>query len=196
MLHVMARTKSFDPTRALDRALQLFWCRGYSATSLHDLLAHMGISRQSLYDTFGDKHKLFLAALDRYCAVHSQLPLRPLMEDGPVCDALRIVLRELVKEAADGETRGCFLVNAAIECAPHDQDIAAKVAAGVGATEDVFAEVIRHGQRNGEIAREHDPVVLARYLVTMMQGLRVQTKALSDPSTLYPVIDLTLATLA
>lgn len=191
----MARTKAFDQTRVLDRALALFWCRGYSATSLHDLLIHMEISRQSLYDTFGDKHQLFLAALDRYCAVQAQEPLRPLRDGGSVRAAIRIVLREMVAEAASGERRGCFLVNSAIECAPHYTDIAAKVAEGVYATEDFFAEAIRHGQQNGEIASERDPVLLARYLVTMMQGLRVQVKALPNPTTLYPVIDLVLTSL-
>lgn len=191
----MARTKAFDPTRALDRALTLFWCRGYSDTSLHDLLAHMQISRQSLYDTFGDKHQLFLAALDRYCAVQGQEPLRPLRDGGSVRAAIRIVLREMVAEAVQGERRGCFLVNSAIECAPHHPDIAGKVAAGVCATEELFAEAIRHGQRIGEIALERDPMLLARYLVTMMQGLRVQAKALPDPTTLYPVIDFVLAAL-
>lgn len=191
----MARTKAFDPTRALDRALALFWCRGYSATSLHDLLEHMGISRQSLYDTFGDKHQLFLAALDRYCAVQGQEPLRPLREGGSVRAALGIVFHDMIAEAANGERRGCFLVNTAIECAPHHADIAGKVAAGVQATEDFFAEAIRHGQQTGEISAERDATLLARYLMTMLQGLRVQVKALPDPTVIDPVIDLALDTL-
>jgi TetR/AcrR family transcriptional repressor of nem operon len=189
----MARTKAFDPTSALDRALALFWCRGYSATTLQELLEQMGISRQSLYDTYGDKHQLFLAALDRYCDVHATVPLRPLREGGPLREALGAVLRGLIAEAAQGEQRGCFLVNCAIECAPHDADVATRVAAGVRATEDLFATALRHAQQTGEIVAHHSPELLARYLVTAMQGLRVQAKALPDPLVLEPVIELVLA---
>ena len=76
----MARTKEFDVDAALDRAIELFWAQGYEATSLNDLLDHMEIGRQSLYDTFGDKHALFLAALDRYRAKMVALFLGPLDE--------------------------------------------------------------------------------------------------------------------
>ena len=82
----MARPKAFDVERALDRAVEVFWTRGYEATSLCDLLEHMEIGRQSLYDTFGDKHGLFLAALERYRRAMSQSLLgaleRPL-QPGP-----------------------------------------------------------------------------------------------------------------
>jgi TetR/AcrR family transcriptional repressor of nem operon len=191
----MARTKSFEPTRALDRALELFWCKGYSATSLNDLLEHMQISRQSLYDTFGDKHQLFLAALDRYCAVQGHEPLRPLQAGGPVREALQTILYSMVAEGVAGDRRGCFLVNSAIECAPHYPDIAAKVAHGVDKTEALLIEVLRHGQLNGQVATHHDPGLLARYLMTIIQGLRVQVKALPDPALLYPIIDLALTNL-
>lgn len=188
----MARTKAFDPTRALDRAVALFWRQGYHATTLPELLEHMGISRQSLYDTFGDKHQLFLAALDRYCMLQGLTPLRPLHAGGSMRAALGTVLHGMVAEAAEGERRGCLLVNAACECAPDDPQVAVKVAAGVAATEDLFAAAIRHGQQTGEFAANHDPALVARYLVTLMQGIRVQARAVPDPTVLDPVIDLAL----
>ena len=66
MVAAMARQKEFDREEALDRAMAAFWSKGYAATSIEDLVAHMGIQRGSLYGTFGDKRRLFLAALDRY----------------------------------------------------------------------------------------------------------------------------------
>src|SRR3546814_21123720 len=78
----MARPKGFDTAAALERAMELFWQQGYAATSMEQLVAAMGISRQSLYDTYGDKHALFLAALDSYCAMLEAALLAPLKKPG------------------------------------------------------------------------------------------------------------------
>ena len=109
----MARTREFDREEALDRAMHVFWDKGYEATSLSDLLDAMGIARQSLYDTFGDKHALFLEALDRY-ETHRLGQLQSCLETAPsVTRAFRDMFEGLVDESESVKRRGCMGVSAA-----------------------------------------------------------------------------------
>ena len=117
----MARTKEFDPDTVLRAALDLFWERGYEATSMADLVEHLGIARASIYATFGNKHDLYLKALDRYGELVDPDLLRGLAQPGPVLPAVRALVERFAREASeDGGRRGCFIVNAAVEVAPHD----------------------------------------------------------------------------
>src|SRR5919106_1334524 len=108
----MARHKEFDRDEALHRAMEVFWSRGYEAASVGDLVKHMGINRQSLYDTFGDKHALYLAALDRYPEVEGRKMFELLERPGSVKRALRNLFEGVVACAlGEGERRGCFVGN-------------------------------------------------------------------------------------
>src|SRR3977135_2157179 len=114
----MARHKEFDRAEALHKAMEVFWSRGYEAASIQDLIKHMGINRQSLYDTFGDKHALYLQALDRYREIESRKLLDLLERCGSVKRALRRLFARVVEGSlCAGERRGCFLGNAMSELA-------------------------------------------------------------------------------
>src|SRR6478609_6945275 len=118
----MARTKEFDPDAVLQSALELFWRRGYEATSMTDLVEHIGIGRASIYATFGSKHELYLKALDRYTETHDPLLMSELSQPGPALPAVRTLVRRFAAEAAspEGRLNGCFVTNTAAELAPHD----------------------------------------------------------------------------
>jgi TetR/AcrR family transcriptional regulator, transcriptional repressor for nem operon len=120
----MARPREFDEAKALEKAIQCFWERGYEATSMRDLETKMGISAPSLYNTYGDKHALFAQALERYLD-HSARALIKRFEDSlPPKQAIRRFVEEIVKDSInDRERRGCFLVNSALEVAPHDREL-------------------------------------------------------------------------
>lgn len=174
----VARTKEFVPERALERAMNLFWREGYEATSVQELLDAMGIGRGSLYDTFGDKHTLFLAALDRYKEAAESSTISMLEADGSSKGAIRAVFDGMVDELAGQEEprRGCLLTNSIVELAPHDAEVKERISRYVARMEEAFEQTVRRGQAAGEIDAHHDPKALARFLLNNALGLRVLAK--------------------
>lgn len=180
----VARTKEFDPDAALQSALELFWRRGYEATSMADLVEHLGVGRASIYATFGNKHELYLKALDRYRETRDPLLLRELSQPGPALPAVRTVIRRFATEAATEERRltGCFVTNTAAELAPHDTAAARRVEHSWDHIETLLHSALVRAQAQGELPEDRDPRTLARMLLVLMQGLRVVGKASTDPS--------------
>ncbi len=192
----MARPREFETDDALERAMAVFWARGYEATSLVDLTDAMGISKSSLYETFGNKRDLFLAALDHY-AQSRLAPLVAILEgDRPGREAIAAVFAVLVERALAGQTRhGCFLANCASEVAPHDADAARLVAGALGRMEDAFRHAVARAQAEGAIPPGRDSRALARFLVTVANGLQVMSKAGFGRAALEDVIGVAIAAL-
>ncbi|MEV5876113.1 TetR family transcriptional regulator [Streptomyces sp. NPDC052101] len=193
----MARTKEFDPDAALQAALELFWRRGYEATSMADLVEHLGIGRASLYATFGSKHELYLRALDRYGQTHNPLLTRELSRPGPVLPAVRAVVRRFAAEAAADPTReqGCLIVNTAVELAPHDRAATRRVEQSWDHLETLLHSALVRARAQGELAADRDPLALARTLLVLLQGLRVVGKASPDPARVRDAAEHALALL-
>ena len=191
----MARTKEFDREAVLDKAMRLFWRQGYEATSLHDLTAAMGIGRQSLYDTFGDKHALFLAALDRYCLTVGSWLFAPLDEPGPVMPAIREVFERVIAGSVAEDRHGCLLANATAELVPHDRDTACRAETNLWGAEERFRTALERAQQAGEIGRQHAPRALALYLFNALQGLRLTAKTTPDRRVLDEIVGVTLSVL-
>ncbi|MFD5098881.1 TetR/AcrR family transcriptional regulator [Streptomyces albidochromogenes] len=179
----MARTKEFDPDAALQAALELFWRRGYEATTMAELVDHLGIGRASIYATFGNKHALYLKALDRYAETGNPRLLGELSRPGPALPAVRAVVRRFAAEAAsEGRLTGCFVTNTAAELAPHDDAAARRVEVSWEHLETLLHSALVRAQAQGELADDRDPRSLARMLLVLTQGLRVVGKASSDPA--------------
>lgn len=193
----MARVKTFDPDATLARALDLFWRRGHAATGVQDLVDELGISRSSLYATFGGKDQLYLAAFERYCAQEAGPRHALLAADGSVLDALRALLTGLA-EAPERypDRRGCLVVNTAMELVPADPDATAAVEAQLERLERALLAAVRRGQAQGEIPPRRDPVALARFLVTVVQGMRVVGKATGDTAALRDTVEVAVAAVA
>lgn len=190
----MARPKEFDREAVLDRAVDLFWSKGYEATSMGDLVDALGIGRQSIYDTFGDKHALYVAALDRYRERFGGVPIDALHGHGALKKQVRDVLRGIVdKVVASG--RSCMLVNAAAERCPTDDAVGQRFCANTLAIEDVFAKRFTEARRDGELGFKHEPRALARYFVTQILGLQIAARGGADAKTLEQSIDLAVAIL-
>ncbi|MGW7818168.1 TetR/AcrR family transcriptional regulator [Streptomyces puniciscabiei] len=193
----MARTKEFDPDAALQSALELFWRRGYEATSMADLVEHLGIGRASLYATFGSKHELYLRALERYEESGLTRIVRELSRPGPALPAVRAVVRRYAAEAADERLRlnGCLITNTAAELAPHDPAAARRVERNWDHVETALYSALTRAQAQGELPADRAPLALARMLLVLMQGLRVVGKASSDPARVRDAAEQALALL-
>ena len=131
----MAGVKQFDRGEVLDRAMVLFWKRGYEATSIRDLVAATGINRGSIYATFGDKKRLFLAVLDRY----GEKIAKPLMAELADPDPRRAIERmfdSIIRRTSDPRfPRGCLNTNSSLECPGSGDEITRKIADGFGRQE-------------------------------------------------------------
>lgn len=178
----MARTKEFDPDAVLQKALELFWERGYEATSMADLVEHLGIARASIYTTFGGKHDLYLKALDRYLQTRDPDLVEMLSQPGPVLPAVRALVELYAHDSAYGDRRwGCMVVNAAVEVVPSDPQAARRVAASWDTLETVLTSALTRARAQGEIPEQKDPRALARFLLVLLQGIRVLGRAQADP---------------
>ena len=170
----MARHREFEPDVALEHAMQAFWTRGYKATSLDDLCTATGLSRSSLYATFGGKRALLHRSLDRYekqglARINAALE-RPL----PVRDAIAGFIGELIESIIAGPgRRGCFIGNCTAELARNDHATATRVRRSFERIESAFADALLRGQARGEISPAEDVRSLARFLVAGIQGLRL-----------------------
>ena len=117
----MARPRNFDEQDVLRKAINLFWRQGYKATSMEDLVQGLGISRASLYDTFGDKHQLYLRALGEYDKESNEVATTLLGIERPAPEAVRALLESAMASSTGADRQwGCFMVNSLIELAPHD----------------------------------------------------------------------------
>jgi len=191
----MARHKAFNREEALDKALHVFWGIGYEAASMQDLVEAMGINRQSLYDTFGDKRTLFLAALDRYVE-REVTQLQQMLEQTPSAkEGLRRMFDSIVSEAMQGDRRGCLLVNTAVELPVHDELTARSLCAKLAQAEDLLRYTVRRAQAAGEISRKHSPETVARFLMNNIRGMRAMARAEDDPAGLRDVVDVVFAAL-
>jgi TetR/AcrR family transcriptional repressor of nem operon len=188
----VARPREFDEGDVLDRAMHVFWSKGYASTSLEDLLNGTGIARQSLYTAFGDKHGLFLKSLERYLDKNAR-PLRALLQEAPsVAQALRDVFTAIAEDAATEKRRGCMLVNAITELVPGDPAVSELVRANHRFLLATFRMGLERAAKEGELARGADVEELAHYLVAVHQGLRVVARVDQSRAHLKAVVESAL----
>ncbi|WP_405881527.1 TetR/AcrR family transcriptional regulator [Streptomyces sp. NBC_01136] len=172
----MARTREFDIDQAVERAMEVFWHQGYTATSLSDLTSALGIGSGSLYAAFGSKEELYARALERYTSHNAADLVARLESADAVRPALRAVLTAMVEADLCDPDQGCMLVNAATERAD-DPRTSEQVSATLRLVESTIAGALERAKARGELSADKNPVELARLLTTFIQGLRVMGKA-------------------
>jgi TetR/AcrR family transcriptional repressor of nem operon len=174
----MGRPKEFKEEAVLDQAMEVFWAKGYEATSLHDLIGAMGISKSSFYETFGSKHELFVSAIEHYIDTRVGQMVQFLDKELSGKRAIEQVFRKMVEsDPAQAKERGCMLCNCAVELAPRDPAAAQKVELGMEQMERAFYRAVVRGQEAGEISLAHSARSLARFLVNSANGMLVMAKA-------------------
>ena len=172
----MVRHKEFDPDTAVGDAMGLFWERGYEATSVQDLVERTGVGRRSMYDTFGDKHSLYLLALDRYIT-QIEDDLRQRTEsaaDGLA--GIRGMLALLVEAPAD-DFRGCLVVNSSTELGPSDDEVAQRLSRHNEMCRDLLTEQIERGRSDGSVTDRIGVETATAVAFNTWLGVRVQVRA-------------------
>lgn len=191
----MARSKAFDENVALDRAMDLFWEQGYEGTSVRDLVARAGISTSSLYATFGDKHDIYGAALERYRAIEREQFAASLAASQSIRPMLSDMFTDLIDVLVAGGNRGSFTLNAAIELGGRDAAVTDLLRGHFDDICDLLACKLEVAQASGEISKERPPDELARYLLFGLYSLAMMVKIYPDRARLDGMADMLLAIL-
>jgi TetR/AcrR family transcriptional repressor of nem operon len=193
----MARTKDFDESEVLNKAMNIFWLKGYNATSMQDLIDGLGISRSSLYDTYQDKHTLYLKALQSYQCANSGNFTEIINGSLPAKETVKRLLLYVVDNLLNDESKkGCFMVNAEVEVGLHDKEVSNMIQKNDQYVEDAFYAVIKKGQDSGEITNPQDARALARFIFNTIKGIQVTAKSICERSVFDDIINLTVSVLA
>jgi len=190
----MVRPRQFDETSVLRDAMKLFWRKGYEATSMNDLLKVTGLSKSSLYQTFTGKRTLFLAAMEAY-RQERMAYLRERLNDGrPARESIEGFFKEVIEHAGDKDRpHGCMNCNEAVELGPNDAQVRRLVVADFQAVEDVFADAVSRGQRDGSIANPESARTVARFFTVTLQGLQVMARVRVDAGRMGDTVAAMLA---
>jgi TetR/AcrR family transcriptional repressor of nem operon len=191
----MVRSKEFDTEEALQKALEVFQAKGFDGASIRDLVEAMGINRQSLYDTYGDKETLYHTALNRYRAqapvrigsfVESALPLRL---------ALAAQFEQVIDYLLSPKSRSCLLAQAALVRAAKDPESAECVRSAFCQNVERLERRLRRAQAEGELGLHHDPAALARFFQNAMHGFQVTARSGASREELDAIIRVNLSIL-
>ncbi|MCY1015752.1 TetR/AcrR family transcriptional regulator [Pyxidicoccus sp. MSG2] len=187
------RPREFDATKALDRAMEVFWRLGYEGASIADLTEAMGITAPSLYAAFGSKAELYRQALVRYQADQGSFTARALEEEPTARGAIERVLRESARNfPRRKQLAGCMITAAVLTCAPENRPIAEHVAGMRRATLARFEACIRQGAEQGELPAGTDAAALARYFGAVIQGMTVQAQDGANEAELLGIVEVAM----
>ena len=182
----MSRTKQYDRTELLDRAVELFRRQGFNGTSTAELVAEFGVNRKSMYAEFGSKQQLFEAALERYNSKHLTGVLAPLEAPDASVDAIRQAFHDYAS-ASEGPFRGlgCLMCNTAVERAALDPGSGRYVAAYLERLTRAFRHALSNAQQGGENTPTVDLDEMAGFLTTALIGMAASVRAKAPPAQLW-----------
>ena len=191
----MGRPYEFDREETLSKAMDVFWEKGYKATSIQDLVDHMGIKRGSIYNTFGDKHSLFVAAVKYYGEEVTSRTIKVLESEGSPVGNIRLFFETIVNTPSERKTKGCLISNTVVELAPHDEQVAETVKQILDKIQSAFLNCLNRAVELGELPKDTNTKVLSQFLATSTHGLMVTGKSSLDPKEVKDVVDVILSTL-
>ena len=192
----MARQEEFDRSEIIDRAMQVFWEKGFNGTSIQDLVDATGLNRSSIYNSFGSKHSLYRASLDQYADKSNKVFQRVLLRSSSPLDAIRNILYSAINgNKEDKQGRGCFILNCKMELGSSDEGLKQWLLKNQDKSVTLFKDLVTEGQQEGEINTSHSPQVLAYSLFNTFQGLRMTGILTKDPEILKDIIEKTIENL-
>ena len=191
----VGRPRQFVPEEALEKAMETFWAKGYVATSVQDLLDAMGINRGSMYDTFGDKHAIFIAAFEHYVTGFAAHWKSVLNAPGSPLGNLRTMLDQVATMATDRQQRGCMITNCAIELAPKDPVVADALKGVFSRFNGLIRQTLDRAVEAGELAPAANTRALARFVIATIHGLIVLGKSAHGRRELNEVVAVAVSAL-
>jgi TetR/AcrR family transcriptional repressor of nem operon len=196
-LHCMnaGRPKAFDEATVVGRAMELFWLKGYEAAGLTELLEHMGISRQSLYDTFGNKRGLFMRVIEHYRATQLSAALALLEREGSHIENVKAVVGFFEDLALDNRCRGCLVANTLVELGSENGEVADLLRDTLELLRRSLQHSLEEAQRGGELPKNKSPEKIAHALTNATIGLAVTGKLQMDPASVHDIYVGTLSML-
>lgn len=193
----MPRTKQFNEEEVLEKAVQLFWKQGFAATSMQDLVNHLGLSRSSIYDTFQDKDTLFNKALEHYVAQSKgvfTMVQKVLAGELNARTFIERLLKQMATESLeDPERKGCFASNSTAECANNNPEVAALLITNKERFVSTLEKAIEAGKGRGEILSKKPGSILAFYVFTFLNGMRIMSKIDSDVNNIHQSIEMLMS---
>ena len=169
--------KQFDREQVINKAMEVFWTKGYEATSMRDLVNSMGINRASMYDTFGNKREIFQLAIEGYCHNAISYAEQMISTEGSPLENLKNYLWAFLDSPAMTIKHGCFASNAAVELGPHDVELARTLRGFWRQLESVYEKTLHAAITKGELDPATDTKTNARLINATMQGLAAMDKA-------------------
>jgi len=173
---MIGRPKNFDQRVALQAATELFWRRGYAATSLDDLLGTMSLSKSSFYAEFKSKDALYRACLKDYQQMIVDHLDQVRKRSSSIRDFLDAIFQEAIDDATSGDPKGCLIVNSAVEFGQHKTQFTEDVRCAFEAVQKAFESAIQLAVRNGQFSTTSSPKLLAKTITTFISGLRSMIK--------------------
>ncbi len=184
----MARNKAFEEQEILEKAILLFWTKGYHATSIDDLTKYLGVSRSSLYDTFGDKKAIFMLALQNYTKNAHKTAFAVANEPISAFEKIHFLVKNIIETFdQDPDRKGCFVINVTTELANQDDEIYEFTKNNLGNVKDIFKNIILQGQNENSISKKHSADDLAYFLFNMYNGLQISGKMGASQNILWRI---------
>ena len=192
----IVRTRTFDPSAALSQAVDLFASKGYSDTSMDDIVRATGVSRYGIYGTFGNKRELFEQALDRYADRMGKASFLRLLEPDASLAHIRKIFEERVSDMFNAdERRGCLFVHTTMQLAPDDEELRGVVQKFMKRMSKLFSIGLESAKEKGEVKQDLDVKAAGDQLTSTMFGLAVLGRSGFSREALDGIVDATLAAL-
>lgn len=192
----MPRLKTFDEDVVIEKAKSLFQLKGYEATSMQDLVENLGISRSSLYDTFGDKQNLYLKTLKSYCDENTnRIAKKALLADDPL-EYIRHIFDVVIESTKlDKDKKGCYVVNAMIEFGITNPEVSSIIEPNNTMFEKTLEKLIVRAQMKKQISKNKNPKQIAKFLFNTICGIRVNAKSSASIKDLKEIAMMALSVL-
>ena len=193
----MVRTRTFDPSTALSKVVDLFSSKGYSETSMEDIVRATGVSRYGIYGTFGNKRELFEQALERFAEGMGKQSFLRLLEPDASLEHIRTIFDERVADICAMEgNKGCLFIHTAMELAPQDEELRGVLQKFMHRISKAFSIGLESARERGEIRPDVDVRAAGELLTSTMFGLAVLGRTGFPAETLNGIVDSTLASIS